>query len=168
MYLKNLINRKNWLILELILHSFFYAFYFLYHSAIDKEAILIKNDFASVSFSSFDNFIIRHFGQHQNKIDFWAFSLFAPVFLSLIHLYFIRKDYRIYKIWTYFTILFIGQIYFLTFLLVLANSNYKWNSLLVFIYNYDTYFDQISVFLPLYTFLIFLEFLNSKKILKNR
>lgn len=111
----------------------------------------------------FDNFIIRHFGQYQNKIDFWAFSLFAPIIFSLIHLYFIRKNYIIYKIWTYFTILFIGQIFFLVFLILLSNSDYKWNFLLVFIYNYDTHFDQISIFLSLYTFLIFLEFLNSKK-----
>ena len=165
-----MIKRKYFLILDLVCQFLIYLFYYFYHNAIGKEATLIKNDFASVILTPFDNFIIRNFGQHQNKIDFWIFNLLAPIILSLIHLYFVRKDFYIYKIRTYFAIFFTLQIpSFIIFFIILVTFYSSQVDFLrdfaSFINNTPGYIkDELIVILLVYTFLTIFDLFRELRI----
>lgn len=162
-----MIKRKYFLILDLICQFLIYLFYYFYLNAIRKEGTLIRNDFASIILSPFDKFIIQNFGQHQNKIDFWIFSLLAPIILSLIYLYFVRKDFYIYKIRTYFAIFFTFQIPFLIILVTFYSSGVSFlrDFADFIIHNTPGYIkDNFSFLFPIYTFLTIFDLFRELRI----
>jgi hypothetical protein len=77
---------RHFLIIELILSASFFVFYLFYLQAINKELILIKNDFAPISLSEFDKLIIYNYGQHKHGFNLFLVGTVMN-FLSIFHLF---------------------------------------------------------------------------------